>query len=215
MLFSVGQGLLLSFLRRKGEGRPASGPWRCGMHHPSRAAVPDAAQIMPFGRPAAPGETPCAQGRIKRSAPWRGNSASCTKSSQKSGHRAEQAEGLRGCSGQTVHAAGPTSREKSRPAFSPWERRWQPQTSCPDKIGGIIPGNLHRISHPFHFGMFIYTGALRSAKETERYIGGTKMSTTPAYRGGGLQLPGSADAASAAPTFGSTLLPSGWRCIVG
>ena len=214
MLFSVGQGLLLSFLRRKGRGgrRRAPGAAACTTH-------PEPPCPMPLGLcrldgPRPPGETPCAQGRIKQSALGRGNSASCTTSSQKSGHRAEQAEGLRGCSGQTVHAAGPTSREIP-PAFSPWERRWQPQTSCPDKIGGIIPGNLHRISHPFHSGMFIYTGALRSAKETERYIGGTKMSTTPAYRGGGLQLPGSADAASAAPTFGSTLLPSGWRCIVG
>ena len=165
-----GPGASAVFSTEKREGRPAAGPWRCGMHHPSRAAVPDAARIMPFGRPAAP-----------------------------------RRDSLRPADKQ----------RKSRPAFSPWERRWQPQTSCPDKIGGIIPGNLHRISHPFHFGMFIYTGALRSAKETERYIGGTKMSTTPAYRGGGLQLPGSADAASAAPTFGSTLLPSGWRCIVG
>lgn len=76
MLFSVGQGLLLSFLRRKGRGgrRRAPGAAACTTH-------PEPPCPMPLGLcrldgPRPPGETPCAQGRIKQSAPGHGNSAS-------------------------------------------------------------------------------------------------------------------------------------------
>ena len=159
----------------KREGRPAAGPWRCGMHHPSRAAVPDAARIMPFGRPAAPRRDSLRPGSYKtissRARKLRVvyNIQPKIRASCRAGRRAA------GVLGTDSACSRADKQRKSRPAFSPWERRWQPQTSRPDKIGGIIHGNLHRISHPFHSGMFIYTGALRSAKETERYIGGTKI----------------------------------------
>ena len=55
------------------------------------------------------------------------------------------------------------------------EKTGQLQIFLSNKMPRIISGNIHRIVHPFHSGMFIYTGALRSAKETERYIGGTKI----------------------------------------
>ena len=173
-MFSVGQGLLLSFLRRKGRGgrRRAPGAAACTTH-------PEPPCPMPLGLcrldgPRPPGETPCAQGRIKQSAPGRGNSASCTTSSQKSGHRTEQGEGLWGArDGQCVLQG--RRPKKSGPHLFSVEKTGQLQIFLSNKMPRIISGNIHRIVHPFHSGMFIYTGALRSAKETERYIGGTKI----------------------------------------
>lgn len=44
-----------------------------------------------------------------------------------------------------------------------------------NKMPGIILANIHRINHPFHFGMFIYMGAVRSTMGIKKYIGGIHM----------------------------------------
>ena len=174
-MFSVGQGLLLSFLRRKGRGgrRRAPGAAACTTH-------PEPPCPMPLGLCRLDGPRPPRRDSL-RPGSYKTISSRARKlrvvyniqpkirASCRAGRRAA------GVLGTDSACSRADKQRKSRPAFSPWERRWQPQTSCPDKIGGIISGNLHRISHPFHSGMFIYTGALRSAKETERYIGGTKI----------------------------------------
>lgn len=175
-MFSVGQGLLLSFLRRKGRGGRWRAPWSaaCTIRlDPPRPILPGTAS----GRPGASGAAPRPSGSpaLYKTASSKTRQLGVVYNIQPK-LRASYRAGRRpaGCSGWAVRAAGPTAKEIWPRLFSvelfsvelfSVEKTGQLQIFLSNKMPRIISGNIHRIVHPFHSGMFTYMSATRSAKE--------------------------------------------------
>lgn len=166
MSFSPVCGFLLSFLQRKGWGDWWRAPWSaaCTIRlDPPRPMLPGTAS----GRPGASGAAPRPSGSpaLYKTASSKTRQLGVVYNIQPK-LRASYRAGRRpaGCSGWAVRAAGPTAKEIWPRLFSV-EKTGQLQIFLSNKMPRIISGNIHRIVHPFHSGMFTYMSATRSAKE--------------------------------------------------